>query len=208
MEETITISGKGVDLEARLVRGTGPEGVVIAHPHPSYGGSMDNNVVWTVHRAFASRGWFTLRFNFRGVGRSTGSYGQGLAEVQDVAAAFAFLQTRAAGPLYLAGYSFGAAVVARAMLAGVDAAGAILISPPIAFMELDFLPRVPRLALIVVGDRDELCPLADLGVCLSSRQPPVEIAVIAGADHFFAGQEENIFRILRDCPLPVQPYAP
>ncbi len=201
MEETVIIPGKGVELEGRFVPGNIPGGVVITHPHPLYGGSMNNNVVWTAHKAFASRGWSTLRFNFRGVGRSTGAYGNGLAEADDVAAALAFLKERVPGPGYLAGYSFGAAVAARAMLAGLGADGVLLISPPIAFMEMDFLPRVPRLKLVIVGDRDELCPLADLRACLSPRQPAVEIAIIAGGDHFLAGREEQLFQILKGCPL-------
>lgn len=201
MEEAVTIQGKGVELEARFVPGTTPGGVVITHPHPLYGGSMHNNVVWTAHRAFTARGWATLRFNFRGVGRSTGTYGNGLAEVDDVAAAFAYLKARIQGPAFLVGYSFGAAVAARAMLGGLGANGLVLIAPPITFMELDFLPRVPRLELIVVGDRDELCPLAGLHTCLGHRQPAVEIFVIRGADHFFGGQEEQLFQVLRDFPL-------
>jgi alpha/beta superfamily hydrolase len=201
MEETVNIPGKGVNLEGRFILGTTPGGVVITHPHPLYGGSMDNNVVWTARKAFEAHRWSTLRFNFRGVGRSSGSYGQGLAEVDDVAAALAFLKEKAPGPHFVIGYSFGAAVAARAMLAGLEADGVLLISPPIAFMEMDFLPRVPRLELIVVGDRDELCPLTDLHTCLSAKQPAVEIAVITGADHFFGGREDQLFQILRDYPL-------
>lgn len=203
MEEKVTIPGKGVDLEGRLLLGTSSGGVVITHPHPLYGGSMDNNVVWTARQAFAARGWSALRFNFRGVGRSTGAYGDGLAEVDDVAAALTFLTERAAGPFFVIGYSFGAAVAARAMLAGLEADGVVLISPPVAFMEMDFLPRVPRLELIVAGDRDELCPLAALCASLSARQPEVKIAVITGADHFYGGGEEQLFQILRDHPLTV-----
>ncbi len=183
MEETVNIPGTGVTLEGRFILGTAPGGVIITHPHPLYGGSMDNNVVWTARKAFEARRWSTLRFNFRGVGRSSGSYGQGLEEVDDVVAALAFLKKKASGPYYVIGYSFGAAVAARAMLAGLEADGVLLVSPPIAFKEMDFLPRVPRLELVVVGDRDELCPLADLRTSLSAKQPAVELAVITGADH-------------------------
>ena len=203
MEENITIPGKGVELEGRLLPGTSSGGVVITHPHPLYGGSMDNNVVWTARQAFAARGWSALRFNFRGVGLSTGVYGDGLAEVDDVAAALTFLTERVAGPYFVIGYSFGAAVAARAMLAGLEADGIVLISPPVAFMEMDFLPRVPRLELIVAGDRDELCPLATLRASLSARQPEVKIAVITGADHFYGGREEQLFQILRNHPLTI-----
>jgi len=200
MEQIVSIPGPEV-LEGRFTPGSQGQGIIITHPHPLFGGSMDNNVVWTTVRAFGARAWATLRFNFRGVGESTGAYGQGLAEVADVVAALEFLQARTPGPYYLAGYSFGAFVAARALLNGLPVAGAILVSPPIAFMDLAFLPQAPRLQLVVAGDRDELCPLAALRPLLAQARPPVELAVIAGADHFFGGREEDLFRLLRDFPL-------
>ncbi len=203
MEENVTIPSTGVNLEGRFLAGGSGGGVLITHPHPLYGGSMDNNVVWTARQAFAARSWATLRFNFRGVGRSTGAYGNGVAEVEDVVAALAFLKERAGGPYLVVGYSFGAAVAARALLAGLAADGALLISPPIAFMDMDFLPQTPRVKLIIAGDRDDLCPLADLRACLGAVQPPVEIAVITGADHFYSGHEEQLFQILKSYPLHV-----
>ncbi|MDI6852539.1 MAG: alpha/beta fold hydrolase [Deltaproteobacteria bacterium] len=201
MEQEIVIPGKEVFLEGRFLAGAEPGGVVITHPHPLYGGSMDNNIVWTVHQAFQARGWSTLRFNFRGVGRSTGSYGQGLAEVDDIGAALAFLKEHAAGPHLIAGYSFGAAVAARALLGGLEAAGAVLISPPIAFMDIAFLAQVPRLKLIIAGDRDDLCPLKALYTSLGSQRPEIDIMVIEEADHFYGGQEKKLWQILRDYPF-------
>ena len=152
---------------------------------------MANNVVLTAVRALAARGMSALRFNFRGVGRSTGVYGGGVDEVEDVAAALEFLKSRTPGPHYVIGYSFGAAVAGRALIQGLTADGAIFIAPPIAFMDLSFLPRVPGLRLIVVGDRDELCPLPSLQALMAERQPlpgetPPEVRVIGGADHFFS----------------------
>lgn len=215
MEEPVIIPGAGITLEGRFQAGRGAGGVVLTHPHPLYGGSLDNNVVWTAALAFEARGWATLRFNFRGVGLSTGTYGDGLAEVADLAEALKFLKTRTPGPYQMVGYSFGAFVAARAMLQGVEADGVLLISPPIAFMDLSFLPRVPRLYLIVVGDRDGLCPLRDLQKLLAPAKPAPgpsttagrqakapELAVIAGADHFFGGREDQLFKVLRDSPLP------
>ncbi|MFA5111838.1 MAG: alpha/beta fold hydrolase [Desulfobaccales bacterium] len=143
MEESVSIPGPGITLEGRLTPGTGPGGAVITHPHPLFGGSMANNVVWTAVRALAARDMSALRFNFRGVGRSTGTYGDGVEEAVDVAAAVEFLKSRAAAPYYVVGYSFGAAVVARALLQGLAVDGAILIAPPVAFMDLNFLPRAP-----------------------------------------------------------------
>jgi hypothetical protein len=162
---------------------------------------MANNVVWTATRAFAARGMAALRFNFRGVGRSTGTYGGGMEETADVAAALAFLKSRIPGPSYVVGYSFGAFVAGRALLDGLDADGAIFISPPIAFMDLSFLPEVPGLKLIAVGDKDELCPLESLEALLAKGQTKPAVRVIQGADHFFGGGEDELFRVLRDFPL-------
>jgi alpha/beta superfamily hydrolase len=207
MEEEVSISGPGVTLEGRLTPGTGPGGAVITHPHPLFGGSMANNVVWAAVRAFEARQMAALRFNFRGVGRSTGAYGGGVEEVEDVAAALTFLKSRGPGPHYLVGYSFGVAVAGRALLQGLAADGAIFVAPPIAFMDLTFLPRVPGLKLIIVGDRDELCPLAALRTLLAEipadpeETPPPVVQVIEGTDHFFGGAEEILWRRLRDFPL-------
>ncbi|MCK9375784.1 MAG: alpha/beta fold hydrolase [Syntrophobacterales bacterium] len=201
MEETVSIPGPGVILEGRFSPGVGPGGAVITHPHPRFGGSMANNVVWTAVRALAARHLSALRFNFRGVGRSTGTYGEGIEEARDVAAAVDFLKSRAAPPYYVVGYSFGAAVAARALLQGLAVDGAIFIAPPIAFMDLNFLPRVPGIKLIAVGDQDQLCPLARLMALWPEDQARPEIRVIAGADHFFGDGEEELFRVLRDYPL-------
>jgi uncharacterized protein len=205
MEEQLHIQAGEVSLEARFIPGQAAAGVVITHPHPLYGGSMHNNVVWTAARAFGDRGFATLRFNFRGVGQSTGAYGEGLAEVEDVKGAAAYLASRVPGPCLVAGYSFGAAVAARALLAGLQTAGAVLISPPIAFMDLDFLSETPGISLIVAGDHDDLCPLADLERLCRNLKPPVDLKVVSGADHFFGGREEALYRVLKDYPLPLNP---
>lgn len=203
VEEKVTISGPDVNLEGRFTLGDGAGGVVITHPHPLYGGTMDNNVVWTAARAFQARHWSTLRFNFRGVGLSSGEYGDGLAEMADVQAALSFLKSRLLGPCHLVGYSFGAAVAGAALFQGVSAAGMIMIAPPINMMDMEFLPRLPRLRLIVVGDRDEFCPLPQLEKMLEAqpadRRP--EIKIIPGCSHFFAGKEKSLYNILVEYPL-------
>jgi uncharacterized protein len=201
MEEQISIAAAGVSLEGALVPDPAPGGVVITHPHPLFGGSMANNVVWTAARAFAARHMTALRFNFRGVGRSTGTYGGGLEETADVDAALEFLKSRTPGPYYVVGYSFGAFVAGRALLDGLAVDGALFVAPPIAFMDLSFLPRVPGLKLIAVGDRDELCPLESLHALLAEAPTPPVVRIIQDTDHFFGGTEEQLFQTLRDFPL-------
>lgn len=201
-EERVVIAGADVNLEGRLALGSAAAGIVITHPHPLYGGTMDNNVVWTVAKAFQSRGWTTLRFNFRGVGLSTGQFGNGVAELADVQAAMNFLAPQVAGPRFLAGYSFGAAVAGQALIHGVQAAGAIFIAPPIGLMEMDFLPKVPKLRLIVVGDRDEFCPLDRLNQLLAPvAAAGPEVKVLPGCSHFFAGRERLLYDLLATYPF-------
>ncbi len=98
----------------------------------------------------------------------------------------------------MAGFSFGAFLAGRALLEGLDVEGAIFISPPIAFMDLSFLPKVPGLKVIAVGDRDELCPLERLEGLWAAGQVKPTIRVVQGGDHFWGGGEEELFKILRD----------
>jgi alpha/beta superfamily hydrolase len=196
MEKTVQIAVAGLTLEGRFEAGAGAGGVVITHPHPLYGGSLDNNVVWTAKQAFGAAGWSTLRLNFRGVGGSTGAYGQGLAEVADLFAAVDFLQHHSLPPYHVAGYSFGAFVAAQAMVQGLAADGFWCLAPPIAFMDLSCLPQTPRLQAIIVGDQDDLCPLARLRDMFTGSPRPPEIRVVEGTDHFFAGREKKLFEVL------------
>lgn len=202
-EEKVAFSGPDVNLEGRLAMGDGVNGVVITHPHPLYGGTMDNNVVWTAAHAYQARHWSTLRFNFRGVGLSSGEYGDGLSEIADVQAAISFLHSRQSSLPYLVGYSFGAAVAGYALFQGASAAGIIMIAPPVAMMEMGFLPKVPRLRLIIVGDRDEFCPLPQLQELLNECPEELcpEIKVVEGSSHFFAGKEKQLFNILSEFSL-------
>ena len=143
-----------------------------------------------------------MRFNFRGVGLSAGKYGDGISEMADVQAAVSYLNSRQSGLAHIVGYSFGAAVAGYALAHGVSAAGIIMIAPPIAMMDMDFLPKVPRLRLIIVGDRDEFCPLPQLHELLAdcpAEQRP-QIKVVEGSSHFFAGREKHLYKILLDTP--------
>ena len=107
-EERVTFSSGELSLEGLLRRGESDRGVVISHPHPLYGGEMRNQVVGIIQEVFAGKGWTTLRFNFRGVGRSQGEYDEGVGEQEDVRAAVRYLKEIKIKEIYLAGYSFGA----------------------------------------------------------------------------------------------------
>ena len=134
-EESVTIEGP-LRLEGRLSRVSGEEGLVVTHPHPLYGGSMDNNVVKALVRAGKEVGMSTLRFNFRGVGGSQGTHGRGPAERDDLRAALEMLAAEGVSRLVVAGYSFGAWVAATADYGGLPVAGCVWVAPPVGMMPL------------------------------------------------------------------------
>lgn len=183
---TLAVGGS-VTLDARVsVPSAARAGVVLCHPHPLYGGDMDSHVVLRMAEACAARNLATLRFNFRGVGASTGKHDDGRGEQDDVRAALAELRRRlpAGAAVALAGYSFGAAVAA-AVAGGAPVAGLALIAPPVRIVPLT-PPAVNGPFLIVIGADDQYCSPAALET-VRDAAPRVTITVIDGADHFFFG---------------------
>jgi len=190
VEERVVIDvGTGPTLEGRVGSAEAPRGgLVICHPHPLYGGDMDNPVVLRAAEVARESGLATLRFNFRGVGASTGAHDRGEGEQDDVRAALAALRSRlpAGRPLGLAGYSFGAWVSSR--VAAPEALSALcLIAPPLAMFDLAAFDPGPLALLLVAGTQDPYCPLPDFDG-LASRLPGAAAARIEGADHFFFGK--------------------
>ena len=181
--------GADLSLEARLALPPSPTaGVVICHPHPLYGGDMENPVVVRVQEVCASLGLATLRFNFRGVGASGGVHAGGVGEQDDAAGALDTLAKAIGGSaLAIAGYSFGARIAA--LVGGRDSriGGMALIAPPLAMYDFGFLEdtRVPT--LVVAGTRDQYCPPDDFARFTAGR-PWVTATAIEGADHFFFGK--------------------
>jgi hypothetical protein len=166
---------------------------VVCHPHPQYGGDMDNPVVTSVCDALVRAGVAALRFNFGGVGASEGrSSGQGTEEQCDVGAAEAALAARmpAGTPLAIVGYSFGAWVGTLAALGLPRVQRVVAIGPPLAFFEFDFVSCLRARFDVVVGDRDQYCPRA--AVERLAAAPGVRTTVLAGADHFLAGLDHRV----------------
>ena len=198
MEQSLDVCvGGGPTLEARFTPGRRPDVMVIAHPHPLYGGSMDNNVVVAARDAARERGMAALRFNFRGVGRSGGSHDEGSAEVEDVRSAVSTAKVRAGAIRgHLTAYSFGAWVAAQAVADGLEVSSLCLISPPVDFTSFAglLLPRVP--CHVVVGDRDAYCSETSLRAWLATQDAPAPVELIPGADHFYFGYESALSGIL------------
>jgi alpha/beta superfamily hydrolase len=189
-EQALMLDSGDVRLEARYAPGQGRDAVVICHPHPEYGGSMDNNVVLAARDALAAQGYGTLRFNFRGVGQSGGRYSGGVGEAADVRYLMTDLAQRERATVHLAAYSFGAWVALQATAESAPPASLLLFSPPVDFMPFDELRLPDTTCLITLGDRDEFCALASLEGWLA-KQPRehVQRIVLKGGDHFYRGQE-------------------
>ena len=181
-----TSDGEGLEGELTLPpRATA--GLVVCHPHPLYGGDMDNHIVRRVTGLAAASGLAALRFNFRGVGGSTGKHAGGVPEEGDVEAALGYLGSVLGSPaaVALAGYSFGAAVAAAVAARHHGLRGVALIAPPLAAVPWT-LPAPPAKMLVLAGAADPHCP-ADALAVLRERVPGAVIHVIDGADHFFSG---------------------
>ena len=166
-----------------------PRGVaVIAHPHPLFGGTMDNKVVQTLARAFVQAGWTAVRFNFRGVGTTEGAYDEGRGETADLQAVLQALAPQ--GPIALAGFSFGAYVTMRALQALAaerDVRFLVLVGTAAARFEVPPVPaELHERALIIHGETDDTVPLA--AALDWARPQSLPVTVVPGVEHFFHGQ--------------------
>ncbi|MEW6440697.1 MAG: alpha/beta fold hydrolase [bacterium] len=197
---TFSSAAGSVRLEGSLGRDTGiaaASGIVLCHPHPLYGGSMDNNVVSALFRAFTRAGYVTLAFNFRGVGGSEGRYEDGEGEAGDVEGAIRFLEGLPwvrPESLGLWGYSFGAWVGLRAAARGdrVRCLGAV--APPTGLYSFEFLAGCKHPFYAISGNEDPFCPAASRDALLPLLEAVKEWRILQGVDHFFWGREEEMAR--------------
>ena len=178
-----------------------PEGerhglLLVAHPHPLHGGSLDNKVVTTLARAANEAGWVSVRPNFRGVGMSDGAFDAGIGETDDLLAVARFVETNYPGlPWALAGFSFGAFVQHR-LRQQLPAQRLILVAPAVTMYEFD---PVPPDSVVIFGDADELIPPA--AIQLWAEQQGIETKVIPQAGHFFHGKLKELkLAFLEACP--------
>jgi len=190
-EEKILIQSTEIQLEGLMsihealpLKG----GMICCHPHPQYGGDMYNPVVTTGVETAFEEGFATLRFNFRGVGGSGGSYGEGIGEKEDVLAAIEYLRLKiedAHPPLILFGYSFGAWVGLPIAVGDERIKGMVTVAPPLEMFDFGFLKGCKKRKLIISGERDLFCPVTDLEKWFKDLEEPKSLTIIQGADHFF-----------------------
>jgi uncharacterized protein len=160
---------------------------------------MLNNVVDSVIKAYGRRGHTTLRFNFRGVGKSEGDYGEGIGEQDDVAAALTYLLARGKTPMGgvdLAGYSFGAWVNCLGLARFSAVRRSILISPPVALLDFSSFGPGSKIELVIAGSRDEFAPEDQIRHMVRSWNPHARLHIVAGADHFYGGRTSEIEKAL------------
>jgi alpha/beta superfamily hydrolase len=169
--------------------------VIVCHPHPLYGGSMDNNVVCKLSETLTQASLASFRFNFRGVGGSQGEFGQGIGEREDVEAAISFLSTVKkvdSKRIGLAGYSAGAGFAFPVGFNDARIRAMAAVSPPLSMFDFDFLISCPKPKLLISGSRDDLIRTDQFLEFCQNLPEPKECESIEGADHFWWGYESSL----------------
>lgn len=192
MPEVIFAGPEG-RLEGRYQRGRGenPPLALVLHPHPLFGGSMNNRAVYELYNMFLRRGFSVLRFNFRGVGRSVGEYDQGQGELADAATALDFLQSlNPNAPFaWVGGFSFGSWIGMQLLMRRPEIVGFISVSASANLFDFTFLAPCPSSGVVLHGEVDKVCPPEDTKTMVdrtrTQKGRKVEFQVIPGADHFF-----------------------
>ena len=198
------LPGPAGRLEALLNEGaaSATHAALVCHPHPLYGGTVHNKVVYHAMKTLHAFGFPVLRFNFRGAGLSEGEHDHGLGEVDDVRAALDWLDSEFHLPIIFCGFSFGAATGLRAACADDGVVGLISLGTPVAIegraYMYGFLSDCTKRKLFVSGSRDQFSPQENLTSLVAIAPEPKELVTIEGADHFFEGHLPQMQAAIRD----------
>jgi uncharacterized protein len=171
---------------------------LLLHPHPQHGGTMNNKVVYALYHAFVRRGFSALRFNFRGVGRSQGTFDRGEGELSDAASALDWLQSYNANTrsCWIGGFSFGAWIGMQLLMRRPEIDGFIAVAPPANLYDFSFLAPCPSSGLILQGDKDQIVTLEAQQKLVNKlshqRDIKIDYRILKGADHFFHGHMEEL----------------
>jgi alpha/beta superfamily hydrolase len=190
---TVWIPGPVGKLEGALRTAESPRAaVVLSHPHPLYGGTLHNPVVFHADRALNRAGMTALRFNFRGVEGSDGFHDEGRGEIGDVAAAARWLEGVVPGaPLILVGYSFGSRCAIAHAINDSSVAGVVAIGLPVRIWPFEDLPSLARPFAVVQGTRDEFGPIDRVEAAIARMAPPGRLYTVDGASHLFPGRTKE-----------------
>ena len=197
----VIFAGPDGRLEGRYHPDPKPEAplALVLHPHPKYGGTMNNRVTYALHYAFRDLGFTVMRFNFRGVGRSQGEFDQGVGELADAAAALDYMQFQKpnARGCWVSGFSFGAWIGMQLLMRRPEISGFVSVAPPANMYDFTFLAPCPSSGLIINGEADRIVPGEDT-LALVNRlkaQKGIKIthSTVPGSNHFFeTGLEEMV----------------
>ena len=175
---------------------------IILHPHPQFGGTMNNPVVYQLYYAFANRGFAALRFNFRGVGRSQGTFDHGQGELSDAAAALDWAQATNpdARACWIAGFSFGAWIGMQLLMRRPEVEGFISIAAPASLYDFSFLAPCPSSGLFVHGDKDSVVPVSAVHTLVEKLKTQkgiiIDQQIVKGANHFFYGKTDELIEVV------------
>ena len=202
----VIFNGPDGRLEGRYHQSKRPNAplALLLHPHPQYGGTMNNKVVFNLYQNFARRGFSSLRFNFRGVGRSQGQFDNGQGELSDAASALDWMQSRNPNTniCWIAGFSFGAWVAMQLMMRRPEISGFISIAPPASQHDFSFLAPCPASGMIIHGDKDEVVPQSSVDKLAQKLQKQknikIDYRIIEGSDHFFLDHLEPLNEQVND----------
>jgi uncharacterized protein len=173
--------------------------IVLGHPHPLYGGSMHTKALYQVAKAFCRLGCAVLRFNFRGVGTSEGSFGNGLGEVEDYWAAMEFMASRYPElELWAGGVSFGSWVAATAGANDDRVTRLVAIAPPVSMYDFSAVSRSTKAKFFLNGEQDEVCPVQALREFYAHAEEPKDLVVVEGANHLFDGHLTELAAAVED----------
>lgn len=190
----VIFNGPAGRLEGRYRHGRYPNAPIalVLHPNPEQGGTMNNKITYTMFQNFVERGFSTLRFNFRGVGRSQGEFDKGEGELSDAASALDWMQglNPNASAVWVGGFSFGAWIAMQLLMRRPEIDGFIAVSPPANYYDFSFLAPCPSNGQIIQGTDDELVTMASVEKLVErireQRGPKgVDFRVVKGANHFF-----------------------
>jgi alpha/beta superfamily hydrolase len=200
---SLSIPGPAGVLEAQLWKppgGVAPRAaVVLCHAHPLFGGTMNTTAVFRTARGLEAAGLAVLRFNFRGVGTSAGSFDDGAGEMDDFRAALDFMHARHPGaPIWAAGMSFGAWIALSAGAADPRVSTLVGICPPLSHYDFEAVRTSTKPKFFIQGERDERCPLKEMQAFYASAAHPKELVVIDGADHLFDGKLVEVAEAIED----------
>lgn len=197
--KSLFLEGPAGKLEALLNAGSADatHAAVVCHPHPLYGGTLHNKVVFHTMKALNGFGFPVLRFNFRGAGLSEGEHAEGIGETEDVRTALDWMEREFTLPLIFAGFSFGAAVGLRVACPDERVKAMIGLGTPITPVDerpynFDFLATCAKPKLFVSGTRDQFGPKAKLKAMVDALPEPKKLVLIEGADHFFEGRLKEV----------------